>query len=242
MTTKTDDMIRKIEGLLRKAESTTNDHERDAFMSKADELILQYEIDNAQLFINEGRKEKPILIELLLRNPYQESKYILLREISQSCNCRLILSRRHETDRSARYYKIVGFESDIAMCRILFSSLLIQCMMSMNKNLHLRQEYESMQYWKKSYYQAFAETVGKRLIENRKASIENNSNASDYLPVFVERKDEVNQAVLDLIPNLRYGRGITPANSQGARMAGANAANKANIGQRGIGSRKQIGR
>lgn len=42
-------MIRKVKSMLAKAESTINENEREVFLNKAQELIQQYNITNAQL-------------------------------------------------------------------------------------------------------------------------------------------------------------------------------------------------
>lgn len=240
-------MIQKIEALLRKAESTQFDAERELYMAKVDELILKYEIDVAVLYAAQkarGINEKPILIELTLADPYEMAKGILLNTVMRHQNCQLVRYRGYYTEKNedgakSTLYKAVGFESDLNLVKMLFSSLLLQCQIQMVRDFKTRTDQTHAKTWRQDYYMGFANEVGRRFAENRRANMEK-EDVKDFLPVLHDRKKEVdNEARGQFGQTSRY---VVRHNGGAGYHKGVNAGSKADIGNSRIGNQRSLGR
>lgn len=127
-----DDILRKIRGLLAKAESTTIDAEAETFREAAARLMSKYQIDEAQL-IAAGRKRSGEVTERMV--PFgqvvgREFKVSLLYEIAKLHQCEAVNYR--PANATAKYRSspgsvlLVGEANDTSLVEMLWTSLCLQ--------------------------------------------------------------------------------------------------------------------
>lgn len=116
-------IIKKVQALLNKAESTTYEQEADAFYAKAQDLMLQYAVDEAELEAAGKKKNESIVIRNVFIKrgwPGTEARQVFLNLIAKSFGCRTFLWTG--TDQVA----VVGYESDTMFVEMLFLSVNLQ--------------------------------------------------------------------------------------------------------------------
>ena len=119
-----DDMLNKVRALLAKAEGTDSDHEAEALTAKAAELMAKYGIDEAMATQRDHGTAKPGSKVILVDAPYAGPKASLLNVVAKAFRCRAVeLTGRDKTQLKVHLF---GFESDMEMVEILFTSLLLQ--------------------------------------------------------------------------------------------------------------------
>jgi len=236
-----DSIIRKIEALMRKAESTEFDEEREALLAKADEFILRYQIEHAQLFLNEDirvRKEEVEMQDIYTDNPWEPFKGLLLHYIAQHYNCKTVKYPRYS---GRRLRKIVGFPSDIEIVKVMWNSLCTQALVMAARDMRtMKPKLEHGKTWKVNYLDSFAIGINRRLTEMRNMN-KKEMGLDDFLPVLAKREEEVEEKYEELFPNLSKGTAITRQFSSSGMSAGYNASKRADIGSKGVGQRGQIG-
>lgn len=118
-----EDMIRKITALLAKAESTQYEAEADAFIAKAQELMMRHAVDEAMLRAAGNKsKEEIVKREVQIRKRFKNTQGSFLSGLARLLNCRVYYS-----DIGSRLpYTIVGFESDAVFVEVLFESIRAQ--------------------------------------------------------------------------------------------------------------------
>lgn len=234
-----DDIVRKIEALMRQAESTQYEAERNAFMAKADQLILRYQIDQAQIFATSHRNETPIIREVWTDNPWEVSKGQLLAVIAKQYNCRPIQYHRSKGV-GKRLRKLVGFTSDIDVTLVIWTSIQIQAFSQMERAWNEYEGYDHGKTWKVNFLDGFVYRLSGRFAEMKK---ENEKEiGGDLLPVLFDRKSQVDDYTDDAFPNLRKGSALQRRSSAAGMRAGGEAANRADIGLNRLGPRGQLGR
>lgn len=125
-----EDVLRKVQALIAKADSTTFDEERDALLAKADDLMLKYAIESYELDrARDARKrsEKIVLREIEMvdyDHPVSRALIDLMSEVARHLRCRVAYAG------AGRYghltAKVVGFEGDVEFCEMLYTSLWLQ--------------------------------------------------------------------------------------------------------------------
>jgi hypothetical protein len=139
----TEDLMRKIQGLLAKAEATSFEGERQAFMDKANELMNKYRIELWQIQqLQSGRisEREPIIRDFDYKFAFESGPFpdisdalwwMFLSSVRFS-NCVAVLHKQHYSGEKRQYdsYKIpiIGTESDLGYLQLLFSSLMTQLM------------------------------------------------------------------------------------------------------------------
>lgn len=121
-------LIEKIQALLAKAESTTYEAEADAFYAKAQELMVRYAIDEAELVASgQKRKDEIVIREVSIRDGRQRTKpqRSLLNGIARVMGCRTWYYPK--TERNA----VCGYESDVEFVIMLWASVNMQLLSSM---------------------------------------------------------------------------------------------------------------
>jgi hypothetical protein len=139
--TRKDDLMRKIQGLLAKAESSTHEGERDAFFAKAEELMMKYRIEMWELQQHQvGRisEREPIVKDFdygfaFESGPFPEIHDALWRlfySVGSYTNCILVFHKQHYSGERKQYVSnvipVIGTETDLAYMELLFSSLMTQ--------------------------------------------------------------------------------------------------------------------
>jgi hypothetical protein len=115
-----DPLLVKVRALLAQAESTTFEAEAEAFTAKAQELMARHAIDDALLWAQSERDERPITIRVPLDDPYSDAQSLLLQHVARHSRCKAVYHPRYGLS------SLVGFASDVASAETLFTSLLVQ--------------------------------------------------------------------------------------------------------------------
>ena len=228
-----DDLIRKIQGLLAKAEGTDNQHEAEAFFAKANELMLKYSVSVAQLR-SEARdqNERPVRIDF----DYSASKNLemgkerMMHVAAKACGVLMLLHSRpiyaavkRTGNATVRTCILVGFKEDIEMAKSLFISLMVQasgCTPS------------GSPAFKRAFLCGYASAVDKKFQEIR-LSVEIPSQSTAI--VLRSRDQQVAEALKEFFPELAKGRQRGPSDFGGFHQ-GREAGQKADIGLKKIRS------
>lgn len=140
------DIIRKISGLLAKAEGTDNEHEAAAFFEKAQELMIKHAIEEAQVradkIARDGRKvENPIQVDFMYatNDAHAKGKIALVQAVAKAHHVKVIAYRtststsawfarknKVEANKYAQWCILVGYAQDLENPKTLYASLLIQ--------------------------------------------------------------------------------------------------------------------
>lgn len=211
--------LRKIRGLLAKAENAGTPEEAEAFSAKAEELIAKYAIDLATIKATGGQtREKPVQMRVKCEKNYKMPKATLLHGIAKAFDVAMII-----VDNKVQV--LVGFPSDLAAVDLLFTSLLLQSANAM------RHESEAtglrgtdLWRWRQSFLYGFAATVRERLAATRKRTTEQAGTGTDL--VLRDRRAMVHDEFKRMFPRTRSTRsrihdyaGMTAGNAAGRRAS-----------------------
>ncbi|MEZ0578514.1 TIGR04338 family metallohydrolase [Nocardioides sp. MH1] len=182
-----DGTLAKLAKLLRQAERASNEHERAAFLSKAQALATRHSvalaIARAHTAKEEGR-EQPVAENYRIgeRGKRGLARYVrLLLNIAHANDVRCTIS--HDSTALTLH----GFPSDIAVTKAIYESLLVQMVADCERHLRsgVRDEQEkwdpSRRRWtvrpvatitaRLAFYEAYAWRIGERLDEARAATL-----------------------------------------------------------------------
>lgn len=222
-----------ITKLLAKAEGTTNPHEAEAFMAKAEELMLKHGIEQAQLqaHLPGHKKEEIVTVRFTIRNGhgYAAAMADIAHTIAPHFSIRSMQTILNDGGRVMWY---VGHKSDVEQAERLALSLTEQ---SRTQALHWwKTEGKATQWWatdndaflaRREFIHAFARGVGSRLAETRTRVVE--EAAPGTALVLVERGKLVDNWIAE---NMQVGKGRATRRRDGgeqARAAGREAGRKA---------------
>ncbi|MFE7796644.1 DUF2786 domain-containing protein [Nocardia sp. NPDC057440] len=121
-----DRMLTRIGGLLRKAESTDNEHEAEAFLAAAQRLATKSSIDLTVARSHvAGRERRPAPVQRIIPIGQPGKKglrtYVQLFVAIAAAN-----DVRCDVARTSTQVYAYGFDSDIDTCEALYASLLVQ--------------------------------------------------------------------------------------------------------------------
>lgn len=160
----TEKIIRKVRGLLAKAESTTSG-EAAALTAKAAELMERHAIDRGQLHTAGAIEES----ELNVGGTYKVAFRDLGVLLGQSMGFAVVYDRE---DGVIRWY---GFGSDLDLAEILWTSLLVQLERAAEEHMdefvrrYPRTDRDDRFYERRSFMSGWAVTVSIRIGETRRA-------------------------------------------------------------------------
>jgi hypothetical protein len=221
----TDPVLQRVRALLAKAEATTYPAEAEAFTAKAHELMTRHAID-AALVARAGRRGQCGAIRIPIDEPYLDAKVLLLHTLSEHSRCRSI------SHGALALCTVVGDPDDLFAVQLLFTSLLLQAQQAVlaestgtDAGAHRRSR-----AFRSSFLRAYAVRIGERLADvgaEVAADVER-STGTEVLPVLVERRRIVDDAVEQLFGDVR------PVRSRGGQDAagwhrGRQAADRARL-------------
>jgi hypothetical protein len=218
-------IVSRVQALLAKAESTTFPEEAEALVAKAQELMARYAIDEAVSSQRRGAGSHPKLRRITIEPPYVTAKASLLGAIGRANDVQVVYNR-------AGGASLIGFDADIEIVEMLFSSLLIQATGAMLRVP--RDEIGSqVKAFRHAFLLAFAHRIGQRLTAARAAVAATSSatNGASLVPLFAARRDAIDAMVKDEFPYLR--RVNHSISHYGGYGAGRAAADRADIGKSG---------
>ena len=140
-TNEKDDLLRKIQGLLAKAEATQFEGEREVFMAKADELMMKYRIELWEVQQRQsGRisERDPIIKDFDYKFAFESGPFAEIADplwtiflaTARFCNCVVVFHKQHYSGERREYASyvvpVIGTESDLGYFSLLFSSIMTQ--------------------------------------------------------------------------------------------------------------------
>lgn len=241
----TDDVLRRIRGLLDQAESTPYPSEAEAFAAKAAQLMARHHVDLAMLDRSRRGPHRGDIVEVdveLGRGQYVRARLELLGAVARALSCRLITSSRPD----GRLGHVIGHRSDVDQVTLLYTSLLVQATRAASAE-SVPRGHPGVTF-RRGFLLGFAERVGQRLQDEvRAAAADAEAAAGDadgrtsVALVLADRSAAVDGWVAD-----RYGRlgrlgAAAPVSASGLHR-GAAAGDRADLGGRGVGRRAELGR
>jgi hypothetical protein len=198
-------MLDRIRALLAKAESTTFPEEAETYTAKAQELMARHSIDAALLDASAAAHTAPVAVRIGVDAPYEGPKSMLLSVVATANRCRSVWSKEYG------FNTVFGFETDLELVELLYTSLLVQATAAMTAqgSRHDRYGRSSTRSFRQSFLMAYADRIGERLSgATERASAEAAAEVGDsaLLPVLAARDDAVRERVETVFPTLRQHR------------------------------------
>ena len=225
-------VARRIEALLAKAASTQFGEEAEACVAKAQELMARHVIDEASVRRATGGGDVVVRV-VHAERPYASARSALLGAIARNNHCRLVL---HETSARGQRCTLIGHASDVRHVERLFPVLSLHA----TQALFSADPGERPKSYRHGFLIAYAHRIGERLRaanDVARAEAERATGASVGL-VLVERWAEVDRTVRSEFPFLT--RSWHQVTSTAGFAGGRAAADRAFLGQRGIGHRPEL--
>ena len=240
-------VLRRIKGLLAKAEGTDNFDEADACNQKAHELLAKYGIDAALLAEKSETKQMATSVERDLSGPYGKDQISLWTAITKYNRCKAIWSSRKawdwdeltQKDKLVKIFSvtIVGFSQDIEICELLFTSLYLQVS---GRLVHVRGDaYQTTKSARCSYFTGFTHGVTRQFRATQEAvEAEAEVSSPGTALVLLSREEQVLAKQKELFPSVR----TTPARRVHSDhfLAGRKHGESADLGRSGkVGNAQQ---
>jgi hypothetical protein len=226
-----DAVLARIRKLLAVAEHpATPPAEAEAAAEAAERLIIKYAIDEALIEARSDVRSKPEVRTIAIDSPYASAKVVLLGAVARAQGVRVIT----HSGESAKA-TMVGFDSDLRLVDLLFTSLLLQAATS------LRRQPNSGRAYRRAFLIGFAAEVGDRLQQARAEVVAESGGATTALALR-NRQDEVAEALREHFPRLSTSR--ISISDRGGLLAGRQSGATANLatGDRNLmGGRRSIG-
>lgn len=211
-----------IAKLLAKAEGTTNPHEAETFMAKAEELMLKHGIEqaNLQAHLPGNRREEIVTVRFTIKNGhgYAAAMADVAHAVAPSFSVRSLQTILSDSSRVIWY---VGHKSDVEQAEQLAQSLIGQ---SRTQAMHWwKTEGKHEMYWssdndaylaRREFIHAFARGAGSRLAETRIRVVEESTPGTAL--VLVDRKAAVDNWMAD---NMNVGKGRATSRRTGSASA-----------------------
>jgi hypothetical protein len=234
----------KIAGLLAKAERTDNEHERDAFTAKAEELMLKYGIEQAELE-SLGKVNPEDIIEIKMEFTTQHDAILggFALKICNALGSLFVLQSRGRKNRQI-FIHIIGHKSDVHAAEALLYSLYNQATSAVARwsRVMLKEDYnykwaDSKVRWRarRQFVVSFGDGAAAR-IRSERAVQEGEASVGASL-VLVSKQERVNDWVNSTY-KLKKSKSHGIYGSHMGAAAGREAGYNSNVGTTGIGGRK----
>lgn len=231
------DIIDKVKALLAKADRTDNEHERDAYYSKAQELITKHAIDEAQL----SPEERAKFIQKTVTMSPKVADHTLLHVVAIHNTVKYVkyMNRVKGAVNKQRYGWLFGTEADIAFVEMLYASLLLHRESELRKAMVTdKPSWEHGKQFGAAFRTAYANRINKRL--DAWVQKANDAVGEGTALVLFDKSKLVDNFTADTI-----GKTVSIARRSSASAAGIasgqDAANRADIsgGKRNVGGHKR---
>lgn len=232
----------RIQALLAQAESTNHEEEAATFLAKAQELMLRFAIDEAELAQKDPeRKTRPIMrtIDFGKFGAGVKAKRQLITGIAYVNRCKVWLHH------GRKFLSVAGFEEDVEFVEMLFGSVLVQMEAACTTALRTEKpDGVNSTSFRTSFMYAYTNRVVHRLQEAQRIAEqhEREHNQAGTALVLRDRKAEVDRYVEGRVGKLRKGAGARHQGSAHGAMSGDAHGRRADVsGGRGtIGQRKAL--
>jgi hypothetical protein len=223
-----------IEGLLTKANAAgVTEAERDALIDKATYLMAKYGIEEAKAR-DKVTGEQVIYLDIKFSSHYRKQAKTLLAEIA------IHLGGKPVFLDNSNAVRVFGYKGDLDRIKMLYASLHTQMLFGVMEASTKKPSYINGKSYNSSWMYGFVVEVGNRLhYMNKRIKTEE----PDNLPVLRNRETEVDQAVDEAFPNLKYIKHDLTASSQNGFTDGFAAGRRADLGSSKLSreNRKGIG-
>ncbi|RLU80810.1 hypothetical protein CTZ27_33855 [Streptomyces griseocarneus] len=190
-------MLARIRALLAKAESTQFAEEAEALSAKAQELMARHSLDEALLAAHaSGPADGPGACRLGVEGPYESAKALLLDAVAEANHCRAVWSG------DFGFSTVVGFEADLELVELMYTSLLVQATTAMRRagdDHHARGRSRRTRDFRESFLIAYAARIRERLTAATEGVVATEA-PSEVLPVLAARDVAVGETTTRLFP------------------------------------------
>lgn len=152
-------MLTRIRALLAKAERTDFPEEAEALSAKAQELMARHSIDEALLADRSHSGDVPAACRIGVDAPYETAKAILLDAVASANRCQSVWNS------GFGFSTVVGFEPDLEVVELLYTSLLVQGTAAMTRAEAAQRAAgrRRTKTFRQSFLMAYAHRIGERL-------------------------------------------------------------------------------
>ncbi|GAA2481814.1 DUF2786 domain-containing protein [Streptomyces gobitricini] len=212
-------MLGRIRALLAKAEATGYPEEAEALTAKAQELMARHSLDEAALAARTHSPEEPGALRIGVDAPYETAKAILLDAVASANRCRAVWSE------AFGFSTVVGFEPDLEVVELLYTSLLVQGTGAMTKAEAEQRAggRKRTKTFRQSFLLAYAHRLGDRLTS---ASERVTAEEPSLLPVLAARDVAVTERADRMFPETTTTR-VRGATDEAGWHHGTAAADRA---------------
>ena len=219
-----DRALRRIRGLLAKAESTEYAEEAEALTAKAQELMTRHAVDAALLDAGRTSGGEVGTRRVHVADPYVRAKMQLLAAVAEANDVRLVWYQK------LGIANLVGGRADLDAVELLFTSLLLQVVQALSTAERQDGGHSPSRTFRRAFLLGYAHRIGERLQSaRRRATAEAASERGvDLLPVLRSRREAVDSAVSELFPRVRTSRSRGSVDA-GGWFAGRSAAERADV-------------
>ncbi|MFJ8636079.1 DUF2786 domain-containing protein [Streptomyces sp. NPDC093568] len=216
-------MLTRIRALLAKAEATGFPQEAEALSAKAQELMARHSIDEALLASRTpAAKDAPGACRIGVEPPYEQAKAVLLDAVAGANHCRAVWNEPFG------FSTVVGFEADLEVVELLYTSLLVQAQTAMTKAEAAQRAggRKRTKTFRQSFLAAYAHRIGGRLDEAARTQV-----SDDLLPVLASREVAVTARLDHMFPQTTTTR-LRGVSDEAGWVEGAEAADRAQVAPR----------
>ena len=228
-----EEMKAKIVKLLAKAEGNANTHEREAFMDKAEALMLKLGVARAELeSVGQLRTDPVVEHTKLWKGNYSIVMLPFTARLARGFGDLTVL--QYVSSPTRRWSYIIGHQSDVEQFMVLLESLSLQAMLELRswqkEKVELRRDLTDMQKFiqNRSFIEGFGARAAQRVEDLRGVALQDVSPGAAL--VLVSKRSRVDDWVGEAYPNMKPARGGTQYHSQGAFRAGVVSAENADLG------------
>ncbi|AWW38370.1 DUF2786 domain-containing protein [Streptomyces cadmiisoli] len=215
-------MLTRIRALLAKAEATGYPDEAEALSAKAQELMARHSIDEALLAAGAPATEGPGACRIGVDPPYEQAKAVLLDAVAAANHCRAVWNEPFG------FSTVVGFEPDLEVVELLYTSLLVQATTAMTKAEAAQRAggRRRTKTFRQSFLAAYSHRIGTRLAAAAETQV-----TDDLLPVLASREVAVTDRTESLFPETTTTR-VRGVSDAAGWTEGARAADRAEVRSR----------
>lgn len=221
-------MLTRIRALLAKAEATSYPEEAEALSAKAQELMAHHSVDEALLSARAHDPNAPGACRVGVDPPYETAKAVLLDAVARANRCHSVWNE------AFGFSTVVGFEADLEVVELLYTSLLVQATSAMTRAEAEQRKggRRRTKTFRQSFLAAYAHRIGDRLAEvaEREAG-QVAASEGELLPVLAARDVAVREEVDRMFPDTVTTRVRGVSDAAGWHQ-GAAAADRAQVAPR----------
>lgn len=204
-------MLGRVRALLAKAESSSYPAEAEALSAKAQELMARHSIDAALLDAGAvsgagpDGAEAPGACRIGIDAPYEAARALLLDAVAEANRCQAVWSS------DLGFSTVVGFEADLELVELLYTSLLLQATTAMNRAAdrhHAGGRSRRTRDFRESFLIAYADRIRGRLAEATRTATDaaareaaaGGAGGPELLPVLAAREVAVGETAGRMFP------------------------------------------